>query len=457
MLSCFRHTWALLAVTALIAAALPAQARRDVAQEQARTAPAWARDGLIYELNTRTFSATGNFAGVTARLGELKALGVSIVWLMPIHPLGQVKKKGTVGSPYAVQDYYGINPAYGTKEDFKRLVAEAHRQGLKVIMDIVANHTSWDNVMMRTPAYYRRDASGNVVSPYDWTDVAALDYSNPALRKYITDMLVHWVREYDVDGFRCDVAGEVPLDFWEQARTSLEQVKRDIFLLAEAERPNLLVRAFDADYGWAMYHAMTDVITRGRSARAVRETWEQERRTYPRGALHMRIADDHDEKRALALFGERGAMAATALIFTLDGIPLLYNGQEAGDATESRAPALFEALPVSWGSREIHPDVPRFHRGVIGLRAAHVALRQGSTTWLGNSDEERIVTFLRGDGTEQVLVAINLSSRPFAGTVEASGDWTEVTPGADAARAPGLPALSLEAWGFRAFRKPQSH
>src|SRR6185503_19119719 len=182
---------------------LPAQ-ERDVSQVGARASAPWVRDALIYELNPRTFSASGNFAGVVARLDDLKTAGVSIVWLMPIHPLGQLKKKGTIGSPYAVRDYYAINPDYGTKDDLKRLVAEAHRRGLKVIIDIVANHTSWDNVMMSTPSYYRRDAQGKIVSPYDWTDVAALDYTNAATRKYMTDMLKYWIREFDLDGFRCD-------------------------------------------------------------------------------------------------------------------------------------------------------------------------------------------------------------------------------------------------------------
>ena len=185
----------------------------------ARPVRDWVRDGVVYEIYPRAFSPQGNFNGITARLDDLKDLGVTILWLMPIHPIGQEKKKGTIGSPYAVRDYYGINPDYGTKDDLKKLISEAHRRGMKVIIDIVANHTSWDSVLMKHPEFYKRDAKGNITYPYDWFDIAALDYRSPELRRYMTDMLKYWVREFDLDGFRCDVAGEVPTDFWENART----------------------------------------------------------------------------------------------------------------------------------------------------------------------------------------------------------------------------------------------
>lgn len=374
---------------------------------------------------------------------------------MPIHPIGREKKKGSIGSPYAVRDYFAVNSDYGTGEDLKRLVRRAHELGLKVIIDIVANHTSWDNAMMSTPSYYRRDSAGRVLSPYDWSDVAQLDYENPALRTRMTDMLKHWIREFDLDGFRCDVAWLVPVDFWEQARRELEKIKPEIVLLAESHEPVLLREAFDLDYSWPLYHAMKDALTGQRSARAIREEWENERRSYPRGALHLRIADNHDEKRAIAQFGERGALAASALTFTLDGVPLLYNGMEVGDVTESTAPALFEKLPIYWGIRDRRPEFVRFYPWVIGLRRDHAALRQGATTWLRNSDEDRIVTFLRQDARESILVAINLSNRPFLGTVElAAAGFVELVRGETQAATASLPALYLGAWELRLFRRP---
>ncbi|HKP14089.1 MAG TPA: alpha-amylase family glycosyl hydrolase [Blastocatellia bacterium] len=459
----------LIAAALMCVASTPAAlAQRDVSREPARQSRAWVRDGVIYEIFTRNFSPRGDFNGVTAQLDRLKGLGVTVLWLMPIHITGEEKKKGSIGSPYAVRDYYSINPDYGTKEDLKRLVAEAHRRGLKVIIDIVANHTSWDSVLMKSPEFYRRDAGGKILSPYDWTDVAALNYENAKLRRYMTEMLTYWVREFDLDGFRCDVAGEVPTDFWEQSRAELEKIKPDIVMLAEASKPELLVKAFDLDYGWPLHTALTEVLMGNRPASALREVWAGERAKYPRGALHMTISDDHDERRAIARFGERGALAASALVFTLDGVPLLYNGMEVGDTAESTAPALFERLPIFWPIAERRPDFPRFYKQITALRAAHPALREGTLEWLRNSDESRVVTFARRAGNEELIVAINMSGRPFSGFIEAANGpaFADITPeyGAPllpgqsgqeraAARAAALPALTLDAWGFRVFRR----
>src|SRR5918993_127225 len=328
-------------------AAARQQPARDFSKEAARAdVPQWVRGGVFYEIFPRQVSARGDLNGVTAQLDRLKELGVNILWLMPVHPTGQERKKGAVGSPYAVRDYYAINPEYGTKEDMKRLVSEAHRRGLKVIIDIVANHTSWDSVMMKTPEFYTRDASGKIVPPVaDWADVADLNYDNPRLRAYMIDVLKFWLREYDLDGFRCDVAGFVPTDFWEKAREELERVKPDIVLLAEWDSPDLLAKAFDADYAWPFFHALSEATTGARPATAVRAAWEEERRKFPRGSLHMRFIDNHDEKRAIARLGERGTLAAAAIVFTLDGVPLVYNGMEAGDTTESGAPPPSPAPP----------------------------------------------------------------------------------------------------------------
>src|SRR5215207_3380287 len=247
----------ILLVTFLLAAQQPA---RDVSKEAARPVRDWVRDGVIYEIYPRAFSREGNFNAITARLDDLKELGVTILWLMPIHPIGQEKKKGTIGSPYAVRDYYAINPDYGNDADLKRLVREAHARGLKVIIDMVANHTSWDSVLMKHPEFYKRDEKGNITYPYDWYDIAALNYSNAQLRRYMTDMLKHWIHEFDLDGFRCDVAGEVPTDFWENARRELEQIKPDIVMLAEAHKAELSVNAFDLDYSWPIHTALTNIL-----------------------------------------------------------------------------------------------------------------------------------------------------------------------------------------------------
>jgi cyclomaltodextrinase len=451
-----RSLLAFVLVFATLVATSARQTSRDVSREAARQKREWVRDGVVYEIFPRAFSPEGNFNGVTARLDQLKDLGVTILWLMPIHQIGQEKKKGSVGSPYAVRDYYSINPDYGTKEDLRRLIGEAHKRGLKVIIDVVANHTSWDSVMMKNAEFYKRDAQGRIIWPYDWTDVAWLNYENAKLRDYMTEMLKYWIREFDLDGFRCDVAGEVPTDFWERARAEIEKTKSDLVMIAEASKPDLLVKAFDMDYAWPLHGTLSDVVMGKAPATEIRRVWEQERAKFPRGTSHMLFSDNHDERRAIARFGERGALAASALVFTLDGVPLLYNGMEAGDTTESGAPALFEKLPVFWANVERRPQFPQFYKQIISLRRDHPALRRGETEWLRNSDEQRVVSFLRHDGNEELLVAINLSNRPFAGLVEVTNgaSFKDVTPDSVSRnRISGLPALTLDSWGLRIFRR----
>lgn len=416
----------------------------------------WIRSAVVYEINTRTFSAAGNFRGIEQRLDDLQHLGVTILWLMPIHPVGQVNKKGSIGSPYAVRDYYAIDPAYGTKDDFRHLVQEVHKHGLKIIIDIVPNHTAWDSVMMKNPSWYHKDVSGKIISPEpDWSDVAWLDYSNPQLRAYMTDMLKYWLKEFDLDGFRCDVAGGVPTDFWEAVRPELEKVNSDIIMIAEANKPELLVKAFDLDYAWPFHSTLTNVAENGSPSEMITLNWQTERERYPKGALEMRFADNHDEKRAIARFGEGGALAASALVFTLDGVPLLYNGMEVGDTTESGAPALFEKLNVFWPISERRPQFLRFYTEMIALRKAHPALQQGVTEWLKNSAPDRIVTYTRRAPGEEFLVAINLTNRPVVASVDLPpGSYEDVTPGLDPAkRRPANEVLALDAWGYRIYRK----
>ena len=411
----------------------------DVSGLPARHSPDWVRDAVIYEVFPRQFSPTGDFKGITNKLDDLQKLGVTILWLMPIHPNGVLKHKGEIGSPYAVRDYYAINPAYGTDADLKKLVAEAHRRGLKVILDTVPNHTSWDSVMMKDKSFYKQDAAGNVISPNpDWSDVAGLNYANPKLREYMTTMLVHWLRGFDLDGYRCDVASGVPVDYWNEARLRLDAAKSDIVMLAEASQPDLLVKAFDLDYAWPMHSALTDVLENGKPASTLQIVWEEQRAKFPRGALHMYFSDNHDEKRAIARFGEKGALAGSAFVFTLDGVPMLYNGMEVGDTTESGAPALFEKLPVFWPIVERRPEFARFYEEMIALRKQHPALRRGELIWLDNSDLSSVVTFLRKTPSEEVLVAINMTNRPFEGSVTHRG---------------AKQRLSLAAWGWQVIQK----
>ncbi len=446
----------LLAVASLLWQGQPAARAEGIYQVPARTSPAWLRDGVIYEIFPRHFSAAGDLNGITARLDELKDLGVTILWTMPIHPIGEKFRKGEFGSPYSVKDYYAVDPHYGTLDDYKRLVAEAHKRNLKVIMDLVANHTAWDSVMMQHPEFYKQNAEGKVIPPVpEWTDVAGLNYASPQLREYMIAMMKYWVQTCDVDGFRCDVASMVPTDFWETARAQLEAVKPDIMMLAEASKPELLVKAFDIDYGWPLLGALNEVLLKGEPASRLRDSWEDSRREFPGDALHMRISDDHDEPRAISRFGARGALAASALMFTLDGVPLLYNGMEVGDATESGDPALFEKLPIFWSPKD-RPPLRKIYGGLIQLRKEYAALRKGPVIWLHNSNEGSLVTFQRTDDQNAFVVVINFSNRPVSGQVAVnnSADFKPVAiAGMPRIENQDFPAVHLGGFEWRIYKR----
>ncbi len=422
----------------------------------ARPSPDWLRTGTIYEIFPRDFSASGDFKGVTARLDDLQSLGVNILWIMPIHPIGEKGRKGDYGSPYSIRDYYAVNPDYGTLKDFQDLVAGAHRRGMKVIMDLVANHTAWDSVMMNHPDFYKQDAQGHVIPPVpEWTDVAGLNYKNSDLRKYMIAMLKYWIRTADVDGFRCDVAYAVPTDFWEQARAELTRIKPDIMMLAEASKPELLTNAFDIDYSWPLLATLDNVVRHDAPASDISKTWRESVEAFPKGSLHMRISDDHDEARAVARYGVDGALAASALMFTLDGVPVLYNGMEVGDATESGDPALFYKLPIFWHPRE-RPQLRSIYHDLIELRRQYPALTSGQLTWLPNSESSKVVSFLRQDDKDEFVVVINFSNRPSTGslTVDGAADFKELTISGITNNYPGnVTNFQLDGFGWEIYHR----
>lgn len=393
------------------------------AQEAAASgtkSPEWLRRSVVYELFPRNFSAAGDFNSITERLGELEKLGVDLLWLLPINPTGQKMKKGTLGSPYAVRDYLAVNPDCGTPADLKRLVDAAHQRGMKVILDIVAGHTSWDNVLMKDhPEFYKRDEQGNIIPPNpDWTDVAALDYSKPEVRRYMIDMLKFWLTEYKVDGFRSDVAFTVPIEFWESARAELEAVHPELIMLADANaQPALLAKAFNMDKSGALYSALSRVMSGISPATLIKQSWESTRKQFPPGALHLRFTDSHENVRAVARYGINGAVACQVLMMTLDGVPLFYNGMEVGDATESADPALFEKMPVNW-STPGRPPLRQVYGHLAKLRKEHPAFCNDTVAWLDSDVSDDVVTFLRKDEKDEFVVCINFSSRLVRGSVE---------------------------------------
>jgi cyclomaltodextrinase len=452
-----RLKFILLALTALIATSFVRPAEADD-RPAARPAPDWLRDGIVYEVFPRVFSPSGDFNGIIPQLDRLKSLGVNVVWLMPIHPLGKLKAKGSLGSPYAVRDFDSINADYGSGEDLKQLVAAAHKRDMKVFIDLVANHTAWDNVLISKHAdWYTHDASGRIVPPNpDWVDVADLDYSKQGLRDYMKDMMVRWLRDYQIDGFRCDYAAGVPADFWESVRPEIDKARPGVVMLAEADEPAFLRKAFEIDYAWDFYHALNDALGGRAPASSVRETWERAEAKYPRGALRLRFSDNHDQLRATAQNGLPAALLASAIIYTLDGVPLLYNGMEIGDTTESAAPALFERTPIQWEMAERRPQVAPYYQALAAFRRAHPALTRGTVQWLRNGDEQRVLSFQRSGAGEALIVVANLSSRPYTGLVDvAAGTYQDITPGlaSNGRRAAPPPAVFLAPWEFRVFRR----
>lgn len=295
--------------------------------------PDWSYNVSIYEVNTRQYTPEGTFKAFDKHIKELKDLGIGIVWFMPINPIGIKNRKGSLGSYYSVRNYKAVNPEFGTLEDFKETVSEIHSMGMYVILDWVANHTAWDNVWVTEhPNFYTKDSLGNFMPPVkDWSDVIDLNYGNKELWKYMIDAMEYWVRECDIDGFRCDVAGMVPLDFWKKARTELNKIK-PVFMLAEAEGPQFH-EAFDMTYSWELLHLMNDIAQGKKDVQILRDYFKKEKIKYPADAYRMRFTTNHDENSHNGTVFERmGDAAETFDAFTcvITGMPLVYSGQEAG-------------------------------------------------------------------------------------------------------------------------------
>ncbi len=423
------------AVIGSLALNLAVTAEAESPSPSARKSPDWLRRAVVYEIFERNFSPTGDFNGITDRLDELKDLGVDVVWLMPINPIGEKLRKGRLGSPYCVRDFYAINPDYGTTNDFKRLIEEVHKRDMRVIIDIVAGQTAWDSALMEHREFYLKDADGNIIPPKPaWTDVAGLNYENKELRRYMIDMMKYWLKEFNLDGFRCDVAYTVPVNFWEAARAELEKINPHVLIIADAGgKPSLLTKAFDMDYSWNLFSALNSVMDSVSPASMFRQSWEHTQQQFPNGALHLRFTDNQSETRATVRYSTRGALAAQVLMLTLDGVPLFYNGMEVGDATESGDPAMFEKMPVFWhpGGR---PPLRDIYRDLIKLRKKYAAFGNEDVAWVKNSAPDAVVSFLRRDATNEFLVLINFSSRRATGSVELASE-----KGFDPVKISGMP------------------
>lgn len=383
----------------------------------------WVRDAVIYEVYPRAFTKEGTFQALEQRLPELRDMGVTVLWLMPIHPIGEEKRKGTLGSPYAVRDFYGINPEYGTLEDFQSLVAEAHVQGMHVIIDLVIKHTAWDNPLLTEhPEWYTQDGQGTIVSPNtDWHDVADLDYDNPELRAYMKEMMLYWVRDIGIDGYRCDVAEMVPHDFWVDAIAELRNVK-PVLMLAEGSEPQLHIDAFDLTYAWNTYDILRPLVRGEQRVEEIAVTLQRERYSYPRGALRLRFTTNHDKNKydapPVAWLGPEAARAAAVLMHMLPGVPLIYNGQEVGSGASL---SLFEKEEINWSGDSL--GFRALYTSLNAIRAAQAPVRRGDFHPLAVRGSDRVFAFIRSiDESDPVFTAVNLSRRTASFTCPVPDD-----------------------------------
>jgi 1,4-alpha-glucan branching enzyme len=415
--------------------------------------PDWAKDAVIYQINTRQFTREGTFRAAEKQLPRLRELGVDILWLMPIHPIGEKNRKGTLGSPYSIKDYRGVNPEFGTMADFKAFVRAAHASGMKVIIDWVANHSSWDNPLVaQHPDWYDRDWQGNFrPTPWwDWSDIIDFDFREAGVRRYMAEAMRFWVRETDIDGFRADVAAYVPADFWEKVREDLD-AEKPVFMLAEAQMRDLHHKAFDASYGWGWYNALADIAKGKADVGALFGYYSENESAWPAGAMRMVYVENHDQNSWHGTqFETFGPALTNTIVLSVagEGIPLIYNGVEAGNPKRLE---FFEKDPIVW--RE-HPNGALYKR-LIALKTRNKAL--WNAPWgarmvgIVNSAPSKVFSFVRQKDGHRVFAAMNFSAEPRTVTFSAGphlGRYRDfdggkaVTVGADM-------QMALAPWSYR--------
>jgi len=398
----------------------------------------WSHDTSIYEVNVRQYTPEGTLAAFERELPRLAQMGVGIVWLMPVQPIGVKERKCALGSYYAIRDYTAVNPEFGTLDDFRRVVDKAHALGMKLILDWVANHTAWDHAWATShPAYYKKNAQGQIFpvtftngpEPEYWTDVIGLDYTHRPLWDAMLGEMAFWLKETGIDGFRCDVAGLVPTPFWEFAREALDRIK-PVFMLAEWSEPELHRKAFDMTYDWALYDVLKKVAQGQGDARDLQACVETPKQRFPRDAYRMTFTGNHDSNSwhgcDAELYGSRDAFQAMAVLTaTLPGMPLIYGGQEA--FFEKRL-KFFEKDPIDWKDR----GLAGFYRELLALKRHHSSLwngQHGEAAKVIDTGNRAVFRFTRGDGPERVTVSVNLTNRRQA--------------------MPGVGGADLEPWGWR--------
>lgn len=409
----------------------------DTTYKAAPPAPDWAKFATIYEINTGQFSHQGNFKGIEAQLPRLKEMGVDVIWLMPIYPISRKDKQGTLGNPYAVADYESINSDYGTLSEFKSLVNRTHALGMRVVLDWVASHTGTDHTwMINHPDWYSKK-DGKLIHPTDakigkptgWDNVVKLDYDNPAVRQAMIDAMQYWVRETNIDGFRCTAAGYVPNTFWSELRPKLDKIK-PMFMLAEWEDdPTQFKHGFNMNYSWSLYHMMKNVAKGVATADKIDSVCSANQQRFPAWYYQMLFTQNHNENAndgtLTEVFGP-GADAFVVLSSTLQGMPLVYNGMESN---LSRRLNLFNKDSIAWGNYAKSD----FYKTLLTLKHRNRALWNGKDGGkfekISTDHDDKIYAFHRQRDNDRVVVILNLSNRNQ--TVRLNGDvyvgmYTEV-------------------------------
>ncbi|MDR0413262.1 MAG: hypothetical protein LBH61_05640 [Dysgonamonadaceae bacterium] len=382
---------------------------------------------VIYEVNVRNYSPKGNFAGLEKDLPRLQELGVDILWLMPIHPIGEEKRSGTKGSPYAVKDYLKINPDFGDESDLKSLVAAAHGAKMEIYLDWVGNHTAWDHAWVSEhPDYY---ASQNGIRPYSpegWNDVVQLDYSSQNLRTAMIDVLKYWVREFDIDGYRCDYATGIPLDFWRKAKAEINAIKPIVWL--EEGEDAAYMEVFDCDYAWNFNDRLNEFGKEGdieKLKSACSALFSDNRYAGKKRMIYLANHDlDAYEGTVFSRLGNK-VLPLTVLYFTIHDMPLIYNGQEIG---VNRSLGLFDLNPIPW--TPVNPTMSALFKKLIRLKRSQPALESGKNRGslvYYSTDNDQVLVFARKKAGNEVVVILNFANSPasfrFTGAVPA-GDFS---------------------------------
>lgn len=323
----------------------------QISKQMITHTPKWVNSAVIYSCYVRNFSKEGTFKAVEERLDDIIATGANVLWLLPIHPIGKVKRKGNLGSPYAIADYYGVNPEFGNKDDLRSLIDQAHRKGLKVIFDLVINHTAHDSVLMKEHPDYFKPKDQQMAAAWGWDDVVDLDYSNPGTFSYIKEMMLYWQREFKIDGYRCDVAMLVPWDFWKDSIAALRENNPETLMLAESDHAEMFTCGFDLIYDWNFRYVMEGIDNGYYPLTEIGEYIKNQNSYCPFNSRRMIFLENHDISRSADVFRSSKLPVYETIKYMSSGIPLIYNGEEIG---ATKLPDLFDKDPIDWENKNLH-------------------------------------------------------------------------------------------------------